>query len=102
MGLEVGLPISLGSLSAMKKEMYGHIREVEQTHWWYVARRKIVFDWVIAASGKVSSARQAWSSVRSSAISNCILQEIRGWRFPKPDGGSVQVRYPFVFRSRSF
>jgi SAM-dependent methyltransferase len=30
----------------MKKEMYSHIQDVEQAHWWYVARRKIVFDWV--------------------------------------------------------
>ncbi len=31
----------------MKKEMYQHIQNVEQTHWWYVARRKIIFDWVL-------------------------------------------------------
>lgn len=30
----------------MRKEMYQHIQGVEQTHWWYVARRKIIFDWV--------------------------------------------------------
>jgi SAM-dependent methyltransferase len=29
----------------MKIEMYSHIYEVEQTHWWYVARREIIFDW---------------------------------------------------------
>ena len=33
----------------MKNEMYGHIQEVEQTHWWYVARRKIILDWVFRA-----------------------------------------------------
>ena len=26
--------------------MYGHIRDIEEEHWWYVARRKIVFEWV--------------------------------------------------------
>jgi len=30
----------------MKQEMYEHIQEVERTHWWYVARRKMVFDWL--------------------------------------------------------
>ncbi len=30
----------------MHQEMYPHIQKVEQTHWWYVARRKIIFDWV--------------------------------------------------------
>jgi len=33
----------------MKEEMYGHIHSIERTHWWYVARRKIVFDWVSQA-----------------------------------------------------
>lgn len=31
----------------MQKEMYQHIQNVEQNHWWYVARRKIIFDWVL-------------------------------------------------------
>ena len=30
----------------MKKEIYNQIQTIEQTHWWYVARRKIIFDWV--------------------------------------------------------
>ncbi|MEM7344611.1 MAG: class I SAM-dependent methyltransferase [Chloroflexota bacterium] len=31
----------------MKQEMYAHIHTVETSHWWYVARRKIIFDWVL-------------------------------------------------------
>lgn len=31
----------------MKQEMYAHIYQLEQTHWWYVARRKIIFEWVL-------------------------------------------------------
>ena len=27
--------------------MYGHIHKLEETHWWYVARRQIVFEWVL-------------------------------------------------------
>jgi SAM-dependent methyltransferase len=39
----------------MKQEMYAHLQEIEQTHWWYVARRKIVFDWLSDALVKYSS-----------------------------------------------
>ncbi len=39
----------------MKKEMYGHIQQVEQSHWWYVARRKIIFDWVLRTLAEYSS-----------------------------------------------
>jgi len=31
----------------MQHEMYAHIQAVEQNHWWYVARRKIIFDTVL-------------------------------------------------------
>lgn len=63
---------------------------------------KIVFDWVISTSGSVASARQVSSSLRSAGVATCILREIRSWRFPQPQGGSVQVRYPFVFRVQGF
>lgn len=41
----------------MKKEMYPHIHQIEQTHWWYVARRKIVFDWVFRTLAGYSEPR---------------------------------------------
>lgn len=31
----------------MKEELYSHINSIEETHWWYVARRKIIFDCVL-------------------------------------------------------
>ncbi len=30
----------------MEKTLYENIYQVEETHWWYVARRDIIFDWV--------------------------------------------------------
>jgi SAM-dependent methyltransferase len=30
----------------MDAELYGLIREVEATHWWYAGRRQVVFDWL--------------------------------------------------------
>src|SRR5438874_8490510 len=30
----------------MDRELYATIRRIEATHWWYVGRRRIVFDWV--------------------------------------------------------
>ena len=63
---------------------------------------KVVFDWIITPTGKVSTARQASSSLGSSSVSSCILREIRTWRFPRPQGGAVNVRYPFVFRVQGF
>ena len=33
----------------MQHELYGQIRRIEADHWWYVARRRITFDWIQAA-----------------------------------------------------
>lgn len=41
----------------MKKEMYQHIQSVEKTHWWYVARRKIIFDWILQVLVNYSAPR---------------------------------------------
>lgn len=41
----------------MKTEMYGHIQNIEQAHWWYVARRKIIFDWVFRMLADYSAPR---------------------------------------------
>lgn len=41
----------------MKKELYEQIYKIEQTHWWYVARHRIIFDWVIRALGDYTAPR---------------------------------------------
>lgn len=41
----------------MKHEMYAHIHEIEQSHWWYVGRRKIILDCVRTALNNRIEAR---------------------------------------------
>lgn len=63
---------------------------------------KVTFDWVIAESGSVASARVRSSTMAGSSVSACILQEIRSWTFPAPEGGTVAVTYPFIFSAQGF
>lgn len=60
---------------------------------------KITFQWTITPDGKVSAASQQTSTMSNTAVSTCVLGIIRSMKFPKPTGGSVQVVYPFIFRS---
>ncbi|MCB9729677.1 MAG: serine/threonine protein kinase [Deltaproteobacteria bacterium] len=60
---------------------------------------KITFQWTITPDGKVSGASQQTSTMSNTAVANCVLGILRGLKFPKPTGGSVQVVYPFIFRS---
>jgi len=92
---------------AIQKVVNSHMAEIQRCYEVQLLKSpglsgKIVFDWVIATSGLVSSARQVSSSMQSPAVATCILSQIRTWRFPQPVGGSVQVRYPFVFRVQGF
>ncbi len=63
---------------------------------------KIQVEWTIATSGSVRAARQTFTSMNNTNVSNCIMGSIRTWRFPKPRGGEVIVNYPFLFKSIGF
>lgn len=65
-------------------------------------RGKISIEWTIGRDGRVSKVRQKFATMKSPAVSKCLLKKIRQWRFPKPRGGIVIVSYPFVFRDGSY
>lgn len=54
--------------------------------------------WRIDRSGAVSTVRVAKSTLNSPKVEGCVLRQIKRWQFPKPDGGEVDVVYPFIFR----
>ncbi|HEY0133910.1 MAG TPA: AgmX/PglI C-terminal domain-containing protein [Nannocystis sp.] len=60
------------------------------------ASGKIVIDFTIGDKGTVTKTAVAESSMKDAAVPTCMSAAIEGWLFPKPDGGSVEVTYPFV------
>jgi len=60
-------------------------------------RGRVEINWRIDLSGRVTTARVARSSLGSGAVEGCIVRQVRRWRFPRPDGGEVNVTYPFIF-----
>lgn len=55
---------------------------------------------VIGSSGRVSRAAVKESSLHNSNVERCVLQVIKRIQFPEPaGGGTVEVTYPFKFRS---
>lgn len=59
----------------------------------------IVVGFEIAASGAVSGASIAESTLADAEVGACIAAAVRTWKFPAPKGGSVKVQYPFKFTS---
>lgn len=61
---------------------------------------KVTVAFIIGATGNVQSANISEDSMKSSAVNNCIISEVKSWKFPSPKGGTlVNVDYPFVFES---
>lgn len=58
---------------------------------------KVKISFTIEQSGRVRQASVAENTTGDPAVGTCIVSQIKRWRFPKPDGGSVTVAFPFVF-----
>ena len=59
---------------------------------------KLVVRVVIGADGRVAKAEIAEDTVGDDDLAQALLAVVRRFRFPKPPGGgTVEVRYPFIF-----
>jgi hypothetical protein len=54
--------------------------------------------WRIDRKGLVTTTRVHKSTLHDAGVEGCILRQIKRWKFPEPDGGEVDVVYPFLFR----
>jgi len=57
-------------------------------------------EWRIDRKGMVASARVAKSTLGDAGVEGCIVRQVKRWKFPEPDGGEVDVMYPFIFRGQ--
>jgi hypothetical protein len=54
--------------------------------------------WRIDREGRVAAVRVAKSTLGNSRVEGCMARQIKRWQFPRPDGGEVEVTYPFLLR----
>jgi len=63
---------------------------------------RLTVKFMILPSGAVSNASILKSTTNNSEFDETILRHIRSWQFPAvPDGGPVEVVYPFAFEGQS-
>mgnify|MGYP001178415263 CR=1 FL=1 len=60
---------------------------------------KVTMGWAIGLDGKAFRVVVQGSSLNSKAVEGCMRRNISRWRFPKPEGGMCQIRFPFVFNA---
>jgi outer membrane biosynthesis protein TonB len=58
---------------------------------------KVVVQWRVDRGGLVPMAKVASSTMNNAGVEGCLVRQVKKWHFPKPDGGEVQVMYPFIF-----
>jgi len=63
---------------------------------------KVIMEWEIAVSGSVTSIKTQMNTMQTAAVATCVGNLIRTWKFPKPQGGTVEVSYPFNFSPVGF
>lgn len=60
------------------------------------AKGRVVLDFTIDESGSVTRSVVASSDMADAQAPECMRAATLRWIFPKPDGGEVEVSYPFV------
>jgi hypothetical protein len=60
---------------------------------------QITLGWVISPGGGASNVKVLSSQMSNQGLHSCLAGVISGIRVPSPSGGSVMVKYPFVFTS---
>ena len=61
---------------------------------------KVTVLFLIEGTGQVGEALVQQTTMSSEPVEGCIVNHVRRWIFPAPQGGStVQVTYPYVFKS---
>jgi hypothetical protein len=60
---------------------------------------KITLDWTVKLDGMVKDVRVASSTLSNPKVAVCVVDAVKGWKFPQPSGGEALISYPFLFRS---
>ncbi len=60
---------------------------------------KVALEWTIGGDGSVVEVGTKVSTLKSPEVVGCLLDLLRGLKFPKPQGGVVVVSYPILFNA---
>jgi TonB family protein len=62
---------------------------------------QVMVQFTIGASGEVFEPTVQSSSLNHAETEQCIVNRVKSWRFPPPEGGRFVVTHPFAMRSDS-
>ncbi|PCC73048.1 hypothetical protein SAMN02745121_06490 [Nannocystis exedens] len=56
----------------------------------------VLVAFTIGTAGEVTATKVESSDIGDQTLHACMREAVGGWLFPRPEGGSVEVDYPFV------
>ncbi|MCS6838941.1 MAG: AgmX/PglI C-terminal domain-containing protein [Bdellovibrionaceae bacterium] len=63
---------------------------------------RVTINFIINAKGFVTEASVGFSNLNNHDVEQCIVDKLKMWRFPSPEGGvDVKVSYPFTLKRSS-
>lgn len=98
-------PVVTGSMSReiIQRVIRRHLTQIR-----YCYEQQLVADptltgrvdvsFTIGTNGAVADAEVRSTTLGNAAVETCILEAVRRFQFPSPEGGVVRVNYPFVLR----
>jgi hypothetical protein len=57
--------------------------------------------WTIDGAGATRNIYLVSNTMPDAKVADCVMALVPAWRFPAPTGGSVDVKFPFVFRANA-
>lgn len=104
--VQLGAPRVIGLLPAevVRRVVRRHINEVRFCYEQELRTRadlqgRVDVDFTISATGSISRAAVATSTLANTPVQDCMVSAVRRWTFPTPDGGgTVSVVFPFTLQ----
>lgn len=87
---------------AIRTVVRAHIGEIRECYNEGLAKDpelagKLVVGFEIAADGAVGRSEITKSTLADAQVEACVAAAVKAWKFPAPQGGAVEVAYPFAF-----
>lgn len=61
---------------------------------------KVTIRFTIGPAGRITNISATSNSTGNSAVADCIIEKVQGWRFDPPENGSVTFSYPFLLDTK--
>src|ERR671937_107117 len=102
-----GRTVVVGGLSrdVINRVIQKHYNEIKYCYEKELSKKpelygKVTVLFMIEGSGRVGEALVQQTTMGSEPVETCMVNHVRRWTFPAPQGGgTVQVTYPYVFKS---